>query len=456
MDGSRLDDPRALSESGSRAGGELDPNESNGDDEEVGEQIRISLSLADSCKDRSLEVLSEPLAVPASIGRKGLSAVINHLLGRKLESDENDPNAEDAGLLPSIEFDFIIGGLSGGTRSRQLLRTGVEKEARRAGLNLEEAVEIEYFPAQDAPESVGESDTQPDWISGISFADAETGRDSVPSSQSVFSVASYDGFLRLFRPSGSSAASSDSDGGDQSCFVLQPVVQPLRAHKGPIKCIDSLSVSTAEKAARTWIATGSMDQSLAVHCCNEDSSTSWEFGTKFHCVDGHSSSIGCVNLYHSSDSIQLASGDWDGGVCVWEITARDGGLNPANDEDNEDLPTFKKKKTGPEAEQRTRLDTQSTAITPSISIKAHTTKVSGISFGNHHRRWHHQGHENSSRDILTPARLITGSWDHSLKLWDVERQDCLLTLNGSRVVSCLDTSYHTPNMVATGTVVRSI
>ena len=50
----------------------------------------------------------------------------------------------------------------------------------------------------------------------------------------------------------------------------------------------------------------------------------------------------------------------------------------------------------------------------------------------------------------TLAQLVTGSWDHSLKVWDVERQDCLLTLNGSRVVSCLDTSYHSSGIVATG------
>ena len=48
------------------------------------------------------------------------------------------------------------------------------------------------------------------------------------------------------------------------------------------------------------------------------------------------------------------------------------------------------------------------------------------------------------------THLISGSWDHSIKLWDVEKQDCLLTLNGSRVVACMDTSYQTEGVVATG------
>ena len=46
--------------------------------------------------------------------------------------------------------------------------------------------------------------------------------------------------------------------------------------------------------------------------------------------------------------------------------------------------------------------------------------------------------------------VITGSWDHSIKVWDIEEQDCIVTLNGSRVISCLDTSYYTTNVVATG------
>jgi ribosome biogenesis protein YTM1 len=71
---------------------------------------------------------------------------------------------------------------------------------------------------------------------------------------------------------------------------------------------------------------------------------------------------------------------------------------------------------------------------------AHSQQISGLSWGNHHRQ---NGTEGTTH-------LVTGSWDHSIKLWDVEKQNCLLTLNGSRVVSCLDTSYHSEGVVATG------
>lgn len=46
--------------------------------------------------------------------------------------------------------------------------------------------------------------------------------------------------------------------------------------------------------------------------------------------------------------------------------------------------------------------------------------------------------------------MVTGSWDHSIKVWNMERQDCLLSLNSSRVVGCLDTSPHSPGICVTG------
>lgn len=36
-----------------------------------------------------------------------------------------------------------------------------------------------------------------------------------------------------------------------------------------------------------------------------------------------------------------------------------------------------------------------------------------------------------------PSTAFTASWDHAIKVWDLERQDCLQTLNGSKVVTAL-------------------
>merc|ERR1712071_102150 len=46
-------------------------------------------------------------------------------------------------------------------------------------------------------------------------------------------------------------------------------------------------------------------------------------------------------------------------------------------------------------------------------------------------------------------KLISASWDHSLRVWDVQREDCLLTLNGSRVISAMGRCSNS-DVVATG------
>eukprot|EP00566_Odontella_aurita_P027574 CAMPEP_0113569638 /NCGR_PEP_ID=MMETSP0015_2-20120614/24525_1 /TAXON_ID=2838 /ORGANISM="Odontella" /LENGTH=160 /DNA_ID=CAMNT_0000472331 /DNA_START=21 /DNA_END=499 /DNA_ORIENTATION=- /assembly_acc=CAM_ASM_000160 len=146
-----------------------------GDDESSadGEQIRVTFVLDPSVpsSDRSdLEVPPDPIAVPSSVRRRGLSAVINHLLDRKVPrdegergSDDEDDNEEeeDSEKLPAVPFDFLVGG--------RLLRTGVEATARREGLSLERAVEVRYFPASRAPQGGGEGETLPDWITALSY-----------------------------------------------------------------------------------------------------------------------------------------------------------------------------------------------------------------------------------------------------------------------------------------------
>jgi ribosome biogenesis protein len=148
------------------------------------------------------------------------------------------------------------------------------------------------------------------------------------------------------------------------------------------------------------------------------------------CESGHTSSVESVDICDK----WLASGEWDGGVCVWDF-----GSDSIDEEALQEAQTLErqpKKKTKLEDSSKSNsMSSTFLTLAPKISLRAHASKVSGISWGNH----------DASRE-----KLVTGSWDHSLRLWDIERQDSLLTLNGSRVVSCLDTSYHSVGIVATG------
>jgi len=379
-------------------------SDSNSNNDDVGEQIRVSLTLASECKDPSLEVPSEPIAVPASIGRKGLSAVINHLLDRHVtvedehEMDDDIDELEDD-RLPSLTFDFIVG------KNNRLLRTGVEREARRSGLSLEEALPITYFPAQEQPELSAESEPLPDWISGMSFVSTDK--------HQWLCTATYDGSIHLFEP-------VPSENEDE--VVLKKVSEKKGVHSGPIKCVNA----AVDKDLTLWIASGSLDHTLSL--CRLDPSAKKQLEYHSICTGAHTSAVSDVDIFGPTKL--LASGDWDGSVAVWNFSA-------APEDPMEDQQPVKRIKTKSGSTVADSTDTKS--LTPKISIQAHSSKISGVSWGNCEKR-------NQS----APQQLITGSWDHSLKLWDVERQDCLVTLNGTRVISCLDTAYYSTGIVASG------
>jgi ribosome biogenesis protein YTM1 len=366
---------------------------SGSDSDNDGEQVRVSLKLSTSVQDRSLEVPSQPIAVPADIGRKGLSAVLNHLLGRIVakESANDDSDSDDdapQGKLPPLTFEFIVTGAN-----NKLLRKGVEKEARQNGLSLEQAIEITYFPAAGAPEVSGEQEELPDWISCLSVKN------------SILYAGCYDGSVHLYR----------REGDDENKKGLAKIDSTV-VSSSPVKCIDTTIVKNDDGENKVWIASACLDHTMHIHTYDTTDNTLQLYG---HCVqEGMSCAMSSLSFSSSSKSL-LASGDGNGTICIWDVQNTKQVLEPA-----------KKQKT-----QKGKVSTKS--ITPTGTIEsAHSQLVSGLSWGNH--------------CTVNQTHLISGSWDHSLKLWDVEKQDCLLTLNGSRVVSCLDTSYHSEGVVATG------
>jgi ribosome biogenesis protein len=220
---------------------------------------------------------------------------------------------------------------------------------------------------------------------------------------------------------------------------LQLVATKSLAHQGPIHCLATAASAamTSTTTNKVWIATGSMDHTLQLHTINDDSSNI-DVALHASCTGGHSSAITSVDINGQTQS--LASGDWDGNLCLWDFGST---VATAN------TPAAKKSKTGTSTSSTAASSHQAQAPTlrPKASIRAHTSNISGISWGNHLQTTTHATAGNDAQNL---HHLITGSWDHSIKVWDMERQDCLLTLNGSRVVSCLDTSYHSAGIVATG------
>ena len=386
-------------------------------------KIRISFILSPSIfKEReTLEIPKEPIAVPSSIRKRGLSAIVNHLLDRKVISDDDTNNNSDDSddnedQLPAIPFDFLL--------NSKLLRLSLDTAIRKEGLSTEHAIELEYFPARLPPRKDGESDVLPDWINVMDYnhSSGSEGNSSEGGIKGVLFTGGADGSIRSFQ----STTTSGSSSLQQMCSVM--------AHTAPIKCLSTTSFLNGSNNQSTLVATGSMDQTLITHLYNPSSSSTLNLHAVY--TGGHTNSIGSVALNNNSggteggsDKIIMASGDWDGGLAIWSIpTSEEIADTNNNDEENSSL----KKQKGIKGSKVTSSNNTSIhEVKPLQSIKAHSTNISGISFT----------HNNSST-------IITGSWDHSLKIYDINRMDNILTLNGSRVITSISRCCNS-NVVAT-------
>jgi ribosome biogenesis protein YTM1 len=67
-----------------------------------------------------------------------------------------------------------------------------------------------------------------------------------------------------------------------------------------------------------------------------------------------------------------------------------------------------------------------------MTLDGHTGPVSSVIF------------DKSQRNTL-----YSGSWDHSIRLWDVEQQSNTMTINSEKVVVCMEVSAAL-NMVMSG------
>ena len=399
--------------------------------EEEVTKLRISLILSPSYvrgreNDRRVDALhlpADPIAVPATIRKRGLSAVVNHLLDRRVprenDDDDDDEDEDDDDMLPAIPFDFLL--------NDRLLRLPLDSAARKEGLSTERALVVHYFPARPPPSRVGGEETEalPDWITAMDY---HRRRDDGVGVGGTLFAGGADGIVRTFASGGGLLR--------RTCSAS--------AHAGPIQCLVVSPSTPHEDGDALLVATGSMDQTLVTHVHRrvrredeegdddgKEGATTTTTIMGLHAVysGGHANSVGSVAL--SGDGATMASGDWDGGLSLWSVP-RGGGEADAAADDIVD-PRKKRRRGGAVVGGDDGGGGGGVReVRPLASIRAHSSNVSGLA-------WCHG----------SKTSLITGSWDHGLKVYDVNRMDCVLTLNGSRVVSTMGRCSNS-NVVATG------
>lgn len=202
----------------------------------------------------------------------------------------------------------------------------------------------------------------------------------INTSTSLSIAGCYDGKLRIF---------------DRTSLA---VLQEVAAHEEPINAVAVWD----NGEGNALIASASKDNTVGV----------WSTGgVQLARLVGHGSAVESVTHWRSHAGTQtLLSADWAGSILAWEVTAA------AANADTEEKKSKKRK---------TSSSTSSEAFTPSevrplFSIKAHASSVSAL-------------HASAAE-----GKGYSSSWDHSVKVWDLSRQDAVFTINTSKVVTDMD------------------
>ena len=133
--------------------------------------------------------------------------------------------------------------------------------------------------------------------------------------------------------------------------------------------------------------------------------------------DAHTQSVAAVSVHKPTGAARpgvcrFASGSWDNSVKLWEVPVQE----PAAADE-----ARSKRRRG----ESGAGEASPTSPMPSASLEGHSQAVTCVS-------WNAGGN-----------RVVSGSYDHSVRVWDVETASCSRTIvgggKGARVVSCIDT-----------------
>ncbi len=321
-------------------------------------------------------ITDAPFSLPSKLGRSGLSEVINHLLN----------------LDEPVSFDFII--------NDHLIRTPLQKFLAVHRVSTETIIRIEYFPATSMSD---ESQTAegPSWVGCINT-----------SIDKLIITGCYDGTAKIFNSNDLSEVST------------------VLAHQDPVRAITCWNMSSSSDKKQkpvniNYMATASKDQTVKCWDLSDINNV-----THVATLSGHINSVESLGVWRprtgqstGKDTI-LVTGDWAGTLFGWNVSQL-GAEVPVSKDAVDSQDKKKRKKAADFMGVSGAGASVNTTMKPLFTIKAHAQAVSGIC---------------SSRAAGQHNSIFTCSWDHAVKEWDLERQDCVTTFASSRVVTSVDCS----------------
>jgi ribosome biogenesis protein YTM1 len=251
--------------------------------EEESARVRVQFTT----KHDELRVTDTSIAVPATLGRRGLSEIVNHLLE-----------------LPGghVPLDFVH------VDTNKSLRSPLDKFLQSEGISTETVVVLEYLPALQEPEVACEQ-KKPDWIASIDLR----GKGATNNNASVGIVGSFDGALEVI---------------ELVKGQIETLARVERAHAGAVKDVASCITPNSSTPTELFVS-ASQDGSLRVWRLNREDDTARL--SNIGICNGHSKSVEALAVTsHTDGGFLMASGGWDKTVTLWELNGSSDG-NPASE-----------------------------------------------------------------------------------------------------------------------------
>lgn len=315
--------------------------------------------------------------VPSNLTRYGLSQIINHLLS----------------LDPARPFDFLISG--------DLLRTSLHSHIHDRGFSTETVIDVEYVPAVLPPKPT-EKYSNDDWIGSICWmpskasinkANGKKENSSEPSSAVL--TGCYDGLIRIWE-NGSN-------------------LHTQKAHEGPIKSL--LSLTGTNKILS--FGDDCMGKIWKVRHESSGSRSNKEYRTSLDLVrilSGHTDTIEAAAS--RPDGKRCASAGWDKVINLWDSHVEENESLEDGTERSKSSRKRRKETAGDDMDTGNGLDSQRDE--PLKSLEGHRQCVSCLVW--------------PSDEIL-----VSSSWDHTIRVWDVDVGFATETLNHNKAVYAVAT-----------------
>lgn len=304
-----------------------------------------------------------------------------------------------------IPFEFLINGT--------FLRTSIDEYLAANGISAETTLEIEYVRALVPPLHIA-SFEHDDWVSSTDVLSATApaaswaswASSTIAAGQERILSGSYDGLLRIWNMSSQTIAISPSaaDGGHGAAIKAAKFVLP------------------------TQIASAGLDRTIRVWKYSEGEEGFAGMLSPQLELYGHKSGIESLAVHGAKNRMLSASSDHN--VGFWSTKKSDSPPAPENL-----LPSAASRNS-----KRRKLNSSVSVPQrgPLALLSAHTAPVSAAIF--------------DSRDSTVG---YSGSWDHSLRTWDLVRAELVETVSTSHSLLSLE---HLPerNLLAVGTSARHI